>query len=96
VYGLIGKIMAVSGKRDELLEIMLSSISSMSGCLSYVVAKDRSDENVLWLTEVWETEASYRASVLLRSVQAIVTKARPLIAGFASLSETEPMGGLGL
>lgn len=88
--------MAVSGKRDELLEILLPSISSMAGCLSYVVAKDRSDEDALWVTEVWDTETSYRASVSLQSVQAIVAQARPLIASFASLSETEPMGGLGL
>ena len=42
MYGLIGKIAAVSGGRDELAGI-LSGMGAMPGCLSYIVATDPAD-----------------------------------------------------
>jgi hypothetical protein len=35
MYGLIGKIEAVPGKRDDLARILLEGVSGMPGCLSY-------------------------------------------------------------
>ena len=32
----------------------------MPGCFSCVVAKDASDENTIWVTEVWDSMASQR------------------------------------
>ena len=32
----------------------------MPGCLSYVVAKDPADENAIWITEVWDSQASHK------------------------------------
>jgi quinol monooxygenase YgiN len=40
MYGLIGKIIARPGDRDELIAILLEGSGGMPGCLSYVVAKD--------------------------------------------------------
>ena len=54
----------------------------MPGCLSYIIAKDTEDENVVWITEVWEDEASHHNSLQLPSVRHAITKAMPLIAGF--------------
>jgi len=34
MYGLIGKMTAVDGKRDELVAILLAGVSGMPGCLS--------------------------------------------------------------
>ena len=67
----------------------------MPGCLSYVVAKDPADPDGIWITEVWDSEASHKASLELPAVQAVIAKARPLIAGFESGTVTEPVGGLG-
>lgn len=58
-YGLIGKFLAVAGERDRLAEILLESSGDMPGCLGYVVARDGEDENALWITEVWDDEASH-------------------------------------
>ena len=43
MYGLIGKISAVAGQRDALAHILLESTRAMPGCLSYVVAADKTD-----------------------------------------------------
>jgi quinol monooxygenase YgiN len=96
MYGLIGKINASPGKRDELIAILLEGLTGMPGCVSYVVAKDSSDEGAIWVTEVWDTRASHEASLSLPSVQEAIARARPLIAGFGERFETVPIGGHGL
>lgn len=96
MYGLIGKMNASAGQRDALLAILLDATDSMPGCLSYVIAKDFADENAIWITEVWDNEASHRASLALPAVQAAIAKARPLIAGFGERFVTTPVGGHGL
>jgi len=53
MYGLIGKMKAVAGKRDELAQILLTGIGEMPGNLSYMVANDPKDADALWITEVW-------------------------------------------
>jgi len=96
MYGLIGKMTVASGKRDEMLGILLAGVSEMPGCLSYVVATDPADADALWITEVWDNKASHEASLSLPSVKAAIAKGRPLITGFSNRVETEPVGGHGL
>lgn len=96
MYGLIGKMIAAPDQRDALIAILLEGLSGMPGCLSYIVAKEPIDPNALWITEVWDNQASHQASLSLPSVQQAIAKGRPLIAGFGERFETEPVGGHGL
>ena len=96
MYGLIGKMTAVAGQRDALAAILLDGTQAMPGCLSYVIARDPADDNALWITEVWDSQASHKASLSLPSVQAAIAKGRPLIAGFSNRVETVPIGGYGI
>ena len=96
MYGLIGKMRAQAGKRDELLDILLGSTGAMPGCLSYVIARDPADSDAIWITEVWDNSASHKASLQRPEVQAAIKQAMPIIAGFDSSTETEPVGGFGL
>jgi quinol monooxygenase YgiN len=94
MYGLIGRMLTTAGKRDEVLRILIEGTAEMPGCLSYVVAEDPRDANAIWITEVWDTEASHAASLALPQVKAAIAKARPLIAGFDERFVTRPVGGL--
>ena len=96
MYGIIGKMIAHDSKRDELIAILLGGTKDMPGCLSYIISKDLSDENALWITEVWESQESHQASLSLESVQRAITNGKPLIAGFGERYETSPVGGHGL
>ena len=96
MYGLIGKMKAVSGKRDTLISLMLQGITGMPGCLSYIIARDPSDPDGIWVTEVWDNEASHKASLSLPEVKQTIAQAKPLIAGFGEYFQTEPVGGYGL
>lgn len=96
MYGLIGKMKAVPGQRDALISILLDGVSGMPGCLSYVVAQDPADADAVWITEVWDSQASHKASLSLPSVQAAIAQGKPLIAGFDQHIETSPVGGHGI
>jgi len=96
MYGLIGKMTAVPGKREELLWILLGGIGEMPGCLSYVVARDPANADAIWITEVWDSEANHKASLSLSAVQTSIKSAMPLIATFNEHIRTEPVGGHGI
>ena len=96
MYGLIGRIVAIEGRRDELSGILLEGVAGMPGCLSYVVANDTENEDAIWVTEVWDSEASHQESLSLQSVQDAIRLGRPLIASFEERFVTTPLGGHGL
>jgi quinol monooxygenase YgiN len=96
MHGLINKMTAVEGKRDQLIAILLQGTKEMPGCLSYIVAKDPADATAIWVTEVWEDQASHKASLTLPAVREAMAKGKPLIAKFDHGVITEPVGGHGL
>jgi quinol monooxygenase YgiN len=96
MYGMIARIKAQPGKRAELAAILLEGTGTMPGCLSYIVAEDMADPDVLVVTEAWESKQSHDDSLKRPSVQATIARGRPLIAGFEKVAETVPLGGAGL
>jgi len=68
----------------------------MPGCLSYIIAKDVSSADAIWISEAWDNKASHEASLSLPSVKAAIAKNLPLIAGFGDSIVTIPVGGHGL
>ena len=82
MYGIIGKMKTVAGQRDALISILLEGVSSMPGCLSYVVAQDPADADAVWVTEVWDSQASHKASLSLPTVKDAISRGKPLIASF--------------
>ncbi|MEZ5316212.1 MAG: putative quinol monooxygenase [Vicinamibacterales bacterium] len=95
MYGLIGRMFAAPGKRDELVATLLEGTGAMPGCRSYVVALDPADPKAIWITEVWDSRESHQASLHLPAVKAAIARGRPLITGFGERFETTPVGGVG-
>lgn len=91
MWGMIAKITVHPGKRDEMVEILQSSADGMPGCLSYVVAKDSGDENVVWVTEVWNSAEDHQASLSLPAVRTVVPRALSLVANFERVAVTNPV-----
>ncbi|HYR42220.1 MAG TPA: antibiotic biosynthesis monooxygenase family protein [Terriglobia bacterium] len=92
---MIGRVTAAGGKRDELIAMLLEGAADMPGCHTYIVAQDTSDANAIWITEVWDSEASHEASRSLPSVKDAIAKGRSLITAFSD-RVTAPVGGHGL
>jgi quinol monooxygenase YgiN len=95
MFGMIGKMTSAPGKRAEVIALLLP-VNAMPGCLSYVVAQDPSDENGIWITEVWDSKESHDASLSLPEVKKSIAAARPMIAAFSNQVITTPIGGYGL
>src|SRR4029453_15114767 len=95
MYGLIGKITAHAGKRDELIEILLTGAKDMPGCLNYVAANDKRDDDAGGGTRNLGSQGGHQASLKLPAVENAIAKGRPLIAGFGDRVVTTPIGGIG-
>jgi quinol monooxygenase YgiN len=83
-FGLHGSLLAQPGQRHALLEHMLEAARLMRdapGCDLYLVATSEADDDAVWITEVWRTEADHDASLSLPAVRELISRARPLIAG---------------
>lgn len=100
MYGLHGSLRAHPGQRDELVRHLLEAaraLESFEGCHLYVVSEDAADPDLVWVTEVWESQGAHRASLQLEPVQALIAAARPLLAAPPEGgSEMIPVGGKGL
>ena len=83
MYGLIGTMKARPGQRDALVQVLVQGVAGMPGCLSYIVADDPTDPDLIWITEAWESKDAHDASLSLPSVRAAIAKGRPMIAGAA-------------
>jgi quinol monooxygenase YgiN len=92
LYGLVGELKAVPGKRAELVGYLLEGSGAMPGNLAYIVAEDLSDPDAIWITEVWRSKADHANSLTLPAVRETIARARPLIAGAGTRAETRPVG----
>jgi quinol monooxygenase YgiN len=79
-----------------MIGILKDSAANLPGCFSYVVAKDGSDENVIWVTEVWDSIASHDASLSLPSVKNAISRTKAILSGFDKIAVTTPVWGLAL
>jgi quinol monooxygenase YgiN len=96
MWGLIVKITLVPGKRDEMIDILKESAADMPGCTSYIVAKDTADENTIWVTEVWDSQASHDASLSLPAVKDAIPRGEAIVSNFERIALTTPVWGAGL
>ena len=96
MWGMIAKMTVVAGKRNEMIGILKESAADMQGCLNYIVAEDATDENTLWVTEVWENMASHDASLALPAVRSAVPRAKAIVSHFERTAVTSPVWGVGL
>ena len=94
MFGTIGRIKTIAGKRDALAAILASGSGEMPGCISYIVAEDLADADALWITEIWESKEAHQASLSLPAVREAIGKGRPLIAAFDSGAQTRPISGV--
>jgi quinol monooxygenase YgiN len=94
MFGLVGKMRAAPGKRAELIDILSGGTKTMPGCIHYIVSEDMAEADAIWITEIWDSEDSHKASLQLPEVKAAIAKGRPLIAGFDLSARMRPVAGV--
>ena len=97
-YGLLGKITAQPGQRDELVDCLLHAARLLErnpACIHYVVGT--SDEpDAVWASEAWTDKAAHDASLEADDIRQVIEKARPLIATVSHQTELRIHGGKGV
>ena len=94
MFGLVGKMRAAPGRRAELIAILSGGTQNMPGCIHYIVSEYIAEADAIWITEIWDSEDSHKASLQLADVKAAIAKGRPLIAGFDLSARMKPISGV--
>lgn len=98
MYGFLGSMKAKSGHRDEVVSILLSGSGGLTaaGCHLYVVGVSETDDQTIWVSEVWESKAHHDASLQLPETRAAISTAMPMLTGEFDSHEFAVAGGLGV
>ncbi|TQM16317.1 putative quinol monooxygenase [Pseudonocardia kunmingensis] len=98
MYGYIGSMRARPGMRDDVIALLLDGVDGLraAGCHSYVVSACATDDDRIWVTEVWESATHHAASLQLPATRAAIAAAMPMLTGEFTSQESQVVGGLGL
>ena len=83
-YGLIGELLAVPGKADELEQILMSAAELMKnakGCQAYLVGRSAENGDLIEVIEVWDSKQDHDSSLNYPGVKELISKAMPLLDG---------------
>jgi len=99
-YGLHGKLKSIPGGSEKLTQILLDAsklVSTAKGCHLYLISKENTDNDSIWVTEVWDSKEDHDNSLNAESVKALISQAIPLIDGRPEKGqELEILGGKGI
>jgi quinol monooxygenase YgiN len=97
-YGYIGSMRTTPGHRDDVVAILLAGVDGLrdAGCEMYMVSVDESDQDLIWVTEVWTSKGAHDASLELPETKAAIGTAMPMLTGEFTSTELSVVGGLGL
>ena len=66
-WGLLGRMTARPGKRDELIAALKESSRDVPGKLLYLFQLEHDDPDAFWINEIWESKAAYDACLAMPS-----------------------------
>ncbi|WP_033316945.1 putative quinol monooxygenase [Pontibacter roseus] len=99
-YGLHGRLNATPGNGENLAHILLQAaelVRTAQGCRLYLVSRDNSTPDAVWVTEVWDSQEDHDNSLLVPGVRELIGEAMPLLAGKPEKGQVlEVLGGVGL
>ncbi|MCP2165018.1 putative quinol monooxygenase [Goodfellowiella coeruleoviolacea] len=98
-FGLYVKFVARPGQRAALVDVLLTAAGqtgAVPGCQLYVVNESVTEPDVVWVTEVWDSQAEHDASLTAPGAAELIQQALPLLAGPPERVELRPAGGKGV
>jgi len=97
-YGLLNKLTAKPGKRDEVVGILLESGKLLDdpACLMYMVTEAADDPNAIYVVDLWTSKQRHEKALKTPELRPFVEKAMPLLEGMPEQTEIKPAGGIGI
>ena len=99
MYAMTGKLNAQIGRRNELVQILLSAsrvVAQLPGCRAYIVNEDAADDTCVWVFEIWDDKEAHDSSLKDERVRSLIAEAMPLMGGAPSGAELRVVGGHGI
>jgi quinol monooxygenase YgiN len=99
MYAMTGKLVAQSGRRAELVEILEQAaklVGQIPECRLYLVNEDLTHDANVWVYELWNDKQSHDASLHIAGVRALIAQARPLLAAAPEGTELRFVGAHGV
>jgi quinol monooxygenase YgiN len=97
-FGYVGSMRVREGRREEVIKILLAGADGLraAGCQLYAVCTDPGDDDLIWVSEIWDSAEQHDASLQLPETRAAITTAMPMLTGEFSRQELVVVGGLGV
>jgi quinol monooxygenase YgiN len=97
-YGYFGTMRVKPGHRDEVVATLVGGADGLraAGCDVYVVGTADTDEDLVWVNEVWVSKEAHDDSLRLPEVRAAIAATMPLLTGEFTSQEIDVVGGLGV
>ena len=97
-YGYVGSMRAKDGQRDAVIEILLGGADGLraAGCQVYAVCTADGDQDIIWVTEIWDSAEHHAASLQLPAARAAIGAAMPFLTGEFTRQALTVVGGLGV
>lgn len=100
MYQLHGNLRAKKDKGEELANILIEAsqiVGSLKTCKLYIISLDKQENDLIWITEIWDSKEDHYNSLELDQVRVLISKALPLLAEMPNKGqEFEVIGGYGL
>ncbi|HVN51169.1 MAG TPA: putative quinol monooxygenase [Acidimicrobiales bacterium] len=93
------KLSTQPGKRAELLaalDTMLEAVAAEPGTQVYSIHTDDTDENAVWIFEMYESAEAMAAHSTSDAMKALMGALGPLLGDAPILAATTPYGGKGV
>lgn len=91
------KLVAKPGRGEALAELMLQvagSLEDTPGCELYVINRSPTEHDVVWVTELWRSQAAIDDALAGDGAAEQIARTRELLAG-AERIDLLPLGGVG-
>jgi quinol monooxygenase YgiN len=98
-HALINRLTAKPGQRAQVVEILAESgrlFDDNDACLLYLVSESEDDPNVIWVVDLWTTEAAHTEALKAPALRPFVERAMPLLEGMPEQIKIRPVGGKGV
>jgi len=98
-HGIYVRFHALPGRGDELVARLLTGIDElgpMPACELCLVNRPPDNPDVVYVTEVWSSQAEHEAFAALDEVQAFIHEVHALAAEPPQVTYVTPVGGVGL
>ena len=82
MYGLHNSLLAKSGKRKALADILTKAstmLTQKNDCHAYIVSMDRIDPDRIWVTEVWDSKQSHDDALSDTGVRLLIAQGIELL-----------------